>query len=175
MNPLWPCAIGFHRWKRAAHLPRSLHNYRVCDRCLKRSVVSHPLEVRSVDWDWVEGSGPYRTDFPSAINQEPTMKPNLTIVQAEAVIETKTAPRVTKPAIEAKIRAVDYITQHAPLTICVITMRNGFTVTGTSASASAANYDLEVGKTLAYDRAFQQLWALEGYLLKEKLAAEDAL
>lgn len=174
MTALWACNLGFHRWRRSSHLPRSLHNYRTCTRCFARSVVRHPLEVRLIDWNWVEGGAPNSSNF-ATLNQEPSVKPNLTIAQAEAVIETKKAPKVTRQGIEAKIASVQYITQHAPLTICVITMRNGFSVTGTSGAVSLANYDEEVGKTVSYENAFRQIWPLEGYLLRERLAAEEAL
>ncbi len=98
--------------------------------------------------------------------------PTLSLEEAQKVVSTKTAPRVTKESIEARIGDVSYIV-HDTLTVCVIRMVNGFNVTGTAAPASAANYDPEVGKRFAYDRAFMQLWQLEGYLLREKLDAEE--
>ncbi|CAB1222464.1 Gp49 family protein [Acinetobacter bouvetii] len=55
------------------------------------------------------------------------------------------------------------------LTLCIITLQNGYTVTGQSACISREVYDVEVGKELAYKNAFRQIWALEGYLLKERL------
>jgi len=96
-------------------------------------------------------------------------EPELTLNQAKAVVETKTAPRVTEQSIKDKIGDVEYIVSKALLTICIITMKNGFMVNGVSAPASAANFDKEVGKRYAYDNAFKQLWQLEGYLLREKL------
>ncbi len=98
--------------------------------------------------------------------------PSLTLEQAQAVVATKTAPRVTKESIEARIASVSYnAVDH--LTICVIQMVNGFFVTGVAAPASAANFDPEVGKRYAYDKAFAELWQLEGYLLREKLWEES--
>jgi len=88
--------------------------------------------------------------------------------EAQAVVATKTAPKVTKESIEAKIDNVEYL-KHGQLTICIITMENGFMVNGQSAPASKDNYDAEVGKAYAYDNAFRQLWVLEGYLLRETL------
>ena len=55
------------------------------------------------------------------------------------------------------------------LTFCVITLKNGFTVTGESACASPENFDAEIGKKVAYENARQKIWQLEGYLLKQKL------
>lgn len=57
------------------------------------------------------------------------------------------------------------------LTICIITMQNGFTLIGKSAPASPENFDPEKGKRFAYEDAIKQLWPLEGYALREKLAA----
>lgn len=102
-------------------------------------------------------------------------KPALSLVQAQEVIDTKTAPRVTKPGIEARIASVEYIVSGGTMTICLIKMKNAFIVVGTSAAASLANFDAEVGRTIAYDNAFRQLWPLEGYLLREQLAAEAAV
>jgi hypothetical protein len=96
-------------------------------------------------------------------------KPHLTLIEAQEIVATKTAPKVTQESIEAKIQNTEFIL-HSQLTIAVITMFNGFMVTGVSAPASSANYDREVGKRYAYDNAFKQLWQLEGYLLREKLS-----
>jgi Phage protein (N4 Gp49/phage Sf6 gene 66) family len=97
-------------------------------------------------------------------------EPKLSLDEAKAVVATKTAPRVTEESIKAKIASVDYITSKNLMTICLITMKNGFIVNGVSAPASPTNYDAEVGKRYAYDNAFKQLWPLEGYLLREKLS-----
>lgn len=58
------------------------------------------------------------------------------------------------------------------LTICVLVLKNGFTVTGESACASPENFDAQIGRDLARQNARQKIWALEGYLLKEQLAAK---
>jgi hypothetical protein len=97
-------------------------------------------------------------------------EPKLTLSEAKAVVETKTAPRVTEESIKAKIFSVEYIVNGNLLTICIITMHNRFMVHGVSAPASPSNFDADVGKRYAYDNAFKQLWQLEGYLLREKLA-----
>ncbi len=96
-------------------------------------------------------------------------EPTLSLDEAKAIVETKTAPRVTEASIKDKIDSADYI-MHGQLTICILTMSNGFMVQGVSAPASATNFDVEVGKRYAFDNAFKQLWPLEGYLLREKLS-----
>lgn len=58
------------------------------------------------------------------------------------------------------------------LTLCVLVLRNGFTVTGESACASPENFDAEIGRKIARDNAVGKVWMLEGYLLKQKLSGE---
>ncbi len=105
-------------------------------------------------------------------------------------IEAKglTAPRVTPASIEEKIVGEYYFTAaeglhgkleqtgdlyHSSLdllTICVLVMWNGFVVMGKSACASPENFDAELGRKIARQDAFNQIWPLEGYLLREKLS-----
>lgn len=57
------------------------------------------------------------------------------------------------------------------LSLCILVMESGFVIVGKSAPASAANFNRELGKKFAYEDAIRQLWPLEGYALREKLAA----
>lgn len=108
-------------------------------------------------------------------------------IEAAIVAKGKTAPRVTPAALKAVIASTHFFTAAdavhyngggptvAPdpalslLTICVLVLRNGFTVTGTSACASPENFDAEIGKNIALQNAENQIWPLEGYLLKQRL------
>lgn len=106
--------------------------------------------------------------------------------QIEQEIQDKglNAPRLTPDYIDSKIKAIRYLTGDvepayiaddykgcgAPqLTICVLSLENGFTVTGESACASPENFDRIIGQKIAYENAREKIWMLEGYLLKEKL------
>ena len=96
-------------------------------------------------------------------------EPSLTTDGAASKVAAESvAPRVTEESIRAKIDCVQYIV-HETMTICIITMRSGFKVTGTAAPASPANFKSDVGQRYAYDKAFRQLWEFEGYLLCESL------
>ena len=55
------------------------------------------------------------------------------------------------------------------LSICLLIMRNGFTVIGKSAPASPENYDRDLGMRFAYEDAVRQLWPLLGYALRDRL------
>lgn len=77
-------------------------------------------------------------------------------------------------ALSALNPGADYAQASNPLsilTICILVMQNGFTVIGKSAPASPENFDQEKGNRFAYEDAIKQLWPLEGYALREKLAA----
>lgn len=88
------------------------------------------------------------------------------------LIESKglNAPRLTPDSIDAVIKSVQYhVFEGSCLTVCVLTLQNGYTVTGESACAIPTNFDKDIGERVAYKNAHQKIWALEGYLLKERL------
>lgn len=90
----------------------------------------------------------------------------------ELAAEGATAPRVTLESMEARIEEEEYLQPTGRLrglTICVLTLDNGWILVGKSAPADVRNFDAEKGKTFARDDALRQLWPLEGYLLREKL------
>lgn len=80
------------------------------------------------------------------------------------------APRLTPELIDSIIVDKDfYIFPKTQLTICCLTLKNGFTVTGESACVSPENFNQEIGERIAFTNAREKIWALEGYLLKQKL------
>lgn len=95
---------------------------------------------------------------------------NEVTIERDIQVKGLTAPRLTPAAIDAVIIAETY--QFFPgktLTICVLTLNNGFSVTGESAAASLENFDEGIGRRIARENARQKIWALEGYLLKARL------
>jgi hypothetical protein len=92
--------------------------------------------------------------------------------QTEAEIKAKglTAPRLTPDRIdEAIISEQYYVFPNTTLTVCALTLRNGFVVVGESAAASPANFDRDIGRKIARENARNRIWPLEGYLLRERL------
>jgi len=79
------------------------------------------------------------------------------------------APRLDPQHIESTIVDEQYARSTGTLTICVLTLRNGTTVTGQSACVSPENFDPDIGQKVAREDAFRKIWGLEGYLLKERL------
>jgi hypothetical protein len=112
------------------------------------------------------------------------------------------APRITPADIEANIASEHYFTardgrrgaiadgtyvgrerpQHKDadlvaldlLTFCVLVLRNGFTVVGHSACASPENFNDEIGRKIAREKAVEQIWPLMGYELRSKLSEGKA-
>lgn len=94
----------------------------------------------------------------------------MTVTENELIARSP-APRVTEASIKDKIVSRYF---HVPpgttLTLCVLTLWNGYTVVGESACASPDNYSQEIGESLAFTDAFRKIWALEGYRLRTELA-----
>ena len=114
-------------------------------------------------------------------------------VEQEIRSKGLSAPRITPQDVEAAIASEHYFTAAegfmghawatmsdsrsikppAPLevvTICVLVLKNGFTIVGHSACASPENFDAVIGRKVARQDATQQIWPLLGYVLKNVLA-----
>lgn len=108
--------------------------------------------------------------------------------EAEIQASRNTAPRITLADIEANIVSEHYINagdacigpvRHSGngdagrsldmLTFCVLTLKNGFTVTGESACASPENFDADTGRQIARENAVSKVWPLLGFALKNDL------
>lgn len=97
-----------------------------------------------------------------------TDAPKLSGKPLDEAIAAQPFPKVTKDSIEAKIAKVDYLVlPDSTVTLCNITLKNGYSVRGESACVDPRNFNVEIGKGLAYEQAFDRLWPLEGYLLAE--------
>jgi hypothetical protein len=83
------------------------------------------------------------------------------------------APRLSPEKIDATIAETQYyVFPNTVTTVCCLTLQNGYTVIGKSAPASEDNFDKELGEKIAFANAREQIWALEGYLLKQELHEE---
>ena len=81
-----------------------------------------------------------------------------------------TAPRITPEQVDAAIISEDYhVFPDSTVTIALLKLENGFTVTGESACASPENFDAELGRKIARAQARDKIWALMGYALRQKL------
>jgi hypothetical protein len=81
------------------------------------------------------------------------------------------APRVTKDDLLREIVGETYtVLPSGRVTVCELTMRNGFTVRGESAVVFIENFDAEIGRKVARQNAESQAWQLLGYALKSQAA-----
>lgn len=99
----------------------------------------------------------------------------------DQAIETKiqekglTAPRIDLEHIKSKVAdSTFHVFEETQLTVCCLTLENGFTVTGESACASPENFDKQIGEEIAFNNAVNKVWMLEGYLLKQRLFEQEA-
>jgi hypothetical protein len=93
-------------------------------------------------------------------------------IEQEIQAKHLNAPRLTPADIDAQIALeMYYVFPGTTLTICALQLKNGFVVTGESAAASPENFDAVIGEKIARTNAREKIWALEGYLLRSKLAA----
>lgn len=93
--------------------------------------------------------------------------------ETEREIQQKglTAPRVTPERIDGLIAAEQYhVFPGTTVTVCCLTLANGYSVVGESACASIVNFDEALGQRIARENARQKIWALEGYALRNELA-----
>ena len=85
-------------------------------------------------------------------------------------VDADKGPIVTSSLIDAAIKDEYYhIVPGTTMTLCVLALQNGFLVTGESAATSLENFNEEIGRKVAKENAKQKIWALEGYLLKDRL------
>lgn len=92
-------------------------------------------------------------------------------IELEKELKAKAkAPRVTSEHVDSVIVSEQYyVFPNSTLTICALTLKNGFIVTGESAAASPENFDKEIGRRIARDNARNKIWSLEGYVLRNQL------
>lgn len=85
------------------------------------------------------------------------------------------APRLTPSDIDFVIVGETFtILPSGKSMICELTLRNGFTVRGDASVVSKANFNEEVGRKVSREKARNEIWQLEGYLLQQRLF-EDSL
>jgi len=97
---------------------------------------------------------------------------NIMDSEIEVEIQEKglTAPRVTPERLEEVISSEQYhVFPGTTFTACLLTLANGYTVIGESACASPENFDASLGRKISRSNAVNKIWALEGYLLRQKI------
>ena len=115
----------------------------------------------------------------------------MTPVTEEELTVVSTAPRVTPFEVEAQIRSEFYFTAADgvlgesemgtrpaawtnldQVTFCVLILANGTKIIGVNEGpVSPENFDPEIGRRYARNKAIDQIWPLLGFRLRDKLAA----
>lgn len=84
------------------------------------------------------------------------------------------APRVTMEMVNEQIVGETYtVLPSGRVTVCELTLKNGFTVRGESAVVFIENNVPQTGREIARKKAADQIWQLLGYELRSKLAADQ--
>lgn len=92
-------------------------------------------------------------------------------IEAEIQAKGLNAPRLNPQMIDDTIVSeAYYVFPGTTMTVCMLALRNGFSVIGESAAASPSNFNAEIGRKIARENARNKIWPLEGYLLRSKLA-----
>lgn len=71
--------------------------------------------------------------------------------------------KLTPDYLKSLITSEEYQRFGKTVTVCVLHLTNGFAVVGKSACIDESKFDETIGRRVAYDNAFDQLWELEGY------------
>ena len=58
--------------------------------------------------------------------------------------------------------------------VVVYKLRNGFCLVGVGVCVDPENFDIEIGRQVAYGQVIDQLFKLEGYLLQNQLFQAEA-
>lgn len=82
---------------------------------------------------------------------------------------------LTKEKIESHIADVEYQRFGKTGTLCVITLCNGYTVTGESRCIDPEIFHEGTGENIAYENAFEKLWGILGYVEKQRWHEETQL
>jgi len=99
--------------------------------------------------------------------------PEITATTAGPAPERETA-QLTPEMIDARIAAEAYHQfPGTTMIVCLLTLTNGAYVTG-GAAGIAADFDEATARRVAREAARSKIWALEGYLLRERQAAAAA-
>ena len=100
----------------------------------------------------------------------------MTDAEVECLITRKglNSPRITASDVQNNIVKADYyVFPDSTTTICMLTLRNKFTVIGTASCVSSDNFDAEIGRGIAYNNAKNKVWELLGFLLANELIEKE--
>lgn len=83
--------------------------------------------------------------------------------------------KLTPQDLENQIKEKTYFRISETGILCVLTLQNGYTVNGDSGCIDPQIFDEEIGKKIAYENAFEKLWQILGYGVKQRWHEETQL
>lgn len=101
---------------------------------------------------------------------------NEATVESEIKRKGLVAPRITPADVDAAIADEQYhVFEGLPgegprVTVCLLTLQNGFQIVGESACADHQNFDPDLGRSLARKTAREKIWGLLGFELRSRIA-----
>lgn len=81
--------------------------------------------------------------------------------------------KLTYEIIVGQIKKTEFRKMGEKTTICLVTLNNNFEVVGTSACVNVEDFNQVIGENLAYEKAIDKIWELEGYYSQCKLNMGD--
>lgn len=79
-------------------------------------------------------------------------------------------PKLTFEYLTGLVTSIQYhLFPGTRLTVCCLTLKNGFSVVGFSACVDQSDFDEEIGRDIAYKDAVNKIWEVEGYLARQRL------
>lgn len=82
---------------------------------------------------------------------------------------------LTETYLQGHIKETNYYRYGDTGTLCVLTLKNGYTVTGTSGCIDPTIFAEDIGERIAFDNAFNKLWEILGYGEKQRWYEEVQL
>ena len=76
---------------------------------------------------------------------------------------------ITEIDIDNSISKKEFFKLGEKTTICLLTLKNKFELTGVSACVDVVNFNKEIGEKIAFENAKEKIWQLEGYKLQCEL------
>lgn len=141
---------------------------------------SRPLTMNILNYSCSENDMTDDNEIETEIQAKGLPAPRVSLADIEKTIMYEyyitgdQIPAITTAVLGAVVSDTEAgMTAMRCLTLCVLVLANGFTVTGESACASPENFNAELGRKIARQKAIDKVWMLEGYLLKQHLYEES--
>lgn len=113
----------------------------------------------------------FERTYKPVVTTLPVVDPGPDALEREIQAKADKAPRVTPADVKAEIVDETYtVLPSGRVTVCELTLKNGFTVRGESAVVHIENFNEGIGRQVARENAEKEIWQLLGFRLRDELA-----